>query len=113
MSNYDFYQYISKDRPDVINWKVVVLVFAGILTIIVLVTVFFIIPKYAEDYLNKRVQNSIKNISIRDYKCYADLYNCEDFATQSEAQYVLELCGPMDIHRLDQNFDGKACENLP
>lgn len=49
------------------------------------------------------------------YTCSTNAYNCSDFATQAEAQVVFEQCGGMsnDIHRLDANKDGEACESLP
>ncbi|MBD3319319.1 hypothetical protein GF342_05415 [Candidatus Woesearchaeota archaeon] len=44
-----------------------------------------------------------------------DLYNCDDFSTQFEAQQVFESSGGIanDVHRLDGDGDGIACENLP
>lgn len=49
------------------------------------------------------------------YTCSSNTYNCGDFKTKAEAQYVFELCGGAnnDIHRLDQDSDGEACETLP
>jgi len=38
--------------------------------------------------------------------------DCSDFATQAQAQRVLES-QPGDPHRLDGNGDGEACESLP
>lgn len=49
-------------------------------------------------------------------ECYADLYNCSDFSTQAQAQACHDHCvneGMGDIHRLDQDNDGEACESLP
>lgn len=40
-----------------------------------------------------------------------DLYNCGDFATQEEAQRVLNA-DPSDPHRLDGDNDGWACESV-
>ena len=42
-------------------------------------------------------------------------YNCDDFATQEEAQAVYEKCAKngLDIHGLDRNNDGVACQSLP
>jgi len=42
-------------------------------------------------------------------------YNCDDFNTQEEAQSVHDKCSTngLDIHRLDGNGDGVACQNLP
>ena len=48
--------------------------------------------------------------------CYADLYNCSDFATQAAAQACFDHCMAVvgyDVHRLDGDNDGKACESLP
>ena len=39
-------------------------------------------------------------------------YNCSDFATQQEAQAVLDA-DSRDPHRLDGDSDGLACESLP
>ena len=50
------------------------------------------------------------------YICSSDAYNCSDFATQAEAQAVFDYCvnlGFGDIHRLDGDGNGKACESLP
>lgn len=50
------------------------------------------------------------------YICDHDAYNCSDFNTQAAAQAVFNYCaerGFGDIHRLDQNGDGDACESLP
>ena len=46
-----------------------------------------------------------------EYNCESDTYNCDDFLTQAEAQEVLEYCGE-DIHRLDADGNGLACESL-
>jgi len=49
-------------------------------------------------------------------QCDADLYNCSDFSTQAEAQECYEFCldqGAGDIHKLDYDDDGIACESLP
>lgn len=52
----------------------------------------------------------------RTCSCSADLYNCADFATQEKAQQCFDHCWAQtqtDIHRLDNDGDGIACENLP
>ncbi len=45
----------------------------------------------------------------------ADEYNCSDFETQPQAQAFFEKLGGTsnDIHRLDGDKDGVACESLP
>lgn len=47
--------------------------------------------------------------------CSANIYNCPDFANHSEAQEVYETCfeeAGSDIHDLDGDDDGVACEEL-
>ncbi len=48
--------------------------------------------------------------------CSGNIYNCSDFPTHAAAQacydYCLQVTGT-DIHRLDADHDGLACENLP
>lgn len=48
--------------------------------------------------------------------CSGDLYNCPDFLTHRAAQACYEYCkaqGRGDIHNLDRDNDGIACESLP
>ena len=48
--------------------------------------------------------------------CSGNLYNCSDFRTQREAQACYEYClrqTGRDVHRLDRDRDGRACETLP
>jgi len=47
------------------------------------------------------------------YDCSSNVYNCDDFTTQEEAQAVFDYCGPEDVHRLDNDGDGVVCESLP
>jgi endonuclease YncB( thermonuclease family) len=49
------------------------------------------------------------------YICTSDVYNCSYFKTHAEAQAVYEACGGAshDVHRLDADKDGEACESLP
>lgn len=44
-----------------------------------------------------------------------DEYNCDDFATQEEAQAKMDQCTAegRDVNRLDGDNDGVACESLP
>jgi hypothetical protein len=55
------------------------------------------------------------SVDASGYTCSANTYNCSDFATHAEAQAVYEQCGGAsnDIHKLDSNKDGEACESLP
>lgn len=46
--------------------------------------------------------------------CTSDALNCTDFQTQASAQACFNFCiaqGAGDIHKLDQNNDGVACES--
>ncbi len=54
-------------------------------------------------------------LTPEEYVCTSDEYNCSDFETQEEAQAAFEACGgpETDIHKLDQDNDGIACESLP
>jgi len=48
--------------------------------------------------------------------CSGDIYNCIDFATQAQAQACYDHCWQItgyDIHKLDRDKDGLACEALP
>lgn len=50
-----------------------------------------------------------------EYICSSDYYNCGDFSKHSEAQAVYDYCksqGKGDIHQLDRDDDGDACESL-
>jgi micrococcal nuclease len=49
------------------------------------------------------------------HTCTYNAYNCSDFVTQPEAQSVYEACGGInsDVHFLDADGDGLACETLP
>ncbi len=49
-------------------------------------------------------------------ECSSDSYNCKDFSTHAQAQSVYECCMTQvgyDVHGLDGDDDGKACESLP
>ena len=50
----------------------------------------------------------------KEYSCEKNIYNCNDFDSRAEAQKVLDLCGGIakDIHGLDVDRDGIACESL-
>jgi len=54
-------------------------------------------------------------IQTGNCECSSNTYNCTDFKTHAEAQALFECCGGTknDIHRLDSDSDGLACESLP
>lgn len=48
--------------------------------------------------------------------CSGNLYNCADFSSHASAQACYNYCisiGRGDVHRLDADSDGSACESLP
>ena len=48
--------------------------------------------------------------------CSGNIYNCDDFRLQPHAQACFDYCvaqGVGDIHKLDADDDGMACEHLP
>lgn len=48
--------------------------------------------------------------------CSGNLYNCKDFRTHADAQACHDYCMDQvgrDIHKLDGDNDGEACESLP
>lgn len=48
--------------------------------------------------------------------CSSDSYNCSSFSSHASAQRCFNYCreqGRGDIHRLDGDNDGSACESLP
>ena len=49
------------------------------------------------------------------YDCSHNSYNCSNFKSQAEAQYVFDLCGGSgnDVHKLDSDGDRRVCESLP
>lgn len=48
-------------------------------------------------------------------ECKVNTFNCDDFSTQAQAQSLFMKCGGVgnDVHHLDQDKDGIACETLP
>jgi len=76
----------------------------GILILIIIgVFVFFIL-----------ISDEKEIIVDSRYNCESNTYNCDDFETQSEAQTIYKECGGVnnDIHQLDKDGNGLACESL-
>ena len=58
-------------------------------------------------------KNTTSNVNCY---CTSNTYNCSDFQTHIEAQNLYNCCLQKvgtDIHRLDRDKDGSACESLP
>lgn len=48
--------------------------------------------------------------------CSFNAYNCSDFSSQASAQACHDFCWAQvgfDVHELDSDDDGEACESLP
>lgn len=78
------------------------------------------LPQNQNVNYNTQPQNRNENsgntqTSTSTYQCSSNRYNCSDFSTQREAQNALEYCMQKvgkDIHDLDRDSDGIACETL-
>ncbi len=47
--------------------------------------------------------------------CTHDVYNCSDFDSRADAQSCFDYCYDIagyDVHGLDSDSDGEACESL-
>ena len=110
------YPYIAESGPT--NWTVVVMLIAGILIVFIFITIFFFIPDYIRGYLSDLTQQRINNLEKNNtvsYGCSSDIYNCSNFSTQAGAQDVFNWCvsvGAGDVHQLDKDGNGVACEGL-
>jgi len=51
-------------RPSTINWNIVLLIAAGIIILVTLITIFFIVPKVAEEVLNKKIQTGFSGLNL-------------------------------------------------
>ena len=76
------------------------------------VLIIFVVIPLISDGKNDNNQTAPAG-SGEEYNCDTDTYNCADFTTQSEAQAVFDACGPGDVHGLDADGNGEACESLP
>jgi len=64
----------------------------------------------------EEVEEPTSESTSEDIICSSNVYNCSDFSTHAEAQNVYEYCLEKvgkDVHRLDGDDDGSACESLP
>ena len=70
-------------------------------------------------FVSLSVTNNKANLVLAasgNCQCSGNLYNCDDFSTHEDAQACYDKCKRetgADIHRLDRDKDGVACESLP
>ena len=60
------------------------------------------------------IQKNASADFIPEQGCSYDVYNCDDFQSQAKAQEAFETCGGIenDLHNLDKDGNGIACEGL-
>ncbi len=68
----------------------------------------------AEQKAKKEKLGIWKKLTSSKYICTTNVYNCNDFTNQAEAQRAFDYCGGTsnDIHKLDKNKDGIVCGSL-
>lgn len=68
-----------------------------------------------EEKKDSEPKEEVKSEDSGDVICSRNTYNCTHFKTKEEAQKVYDQCGGVgnDIHQLDRNKDGAACDSLP
>ena len=67
------------------------------------------------DTTSPDVENSVVEDTTTDFVCSSNIYNCSDFSSQGKAQQVFDYCISQvstDIHKLDGDGNGLACESL-
>jgi micrococcal nuclease len=70
------------------------------------------------EYRHPKAMAAVKKAAVQGTPCdcSSNRYNCPDFKTQEEAQRCYEYCLKVkgyDVHKLDRDKDGRACESLP
>ncbi|MFA6474758.1 MAG: thermonuclease family protein [Patescibacteria group bacterium] len=73
-------------------------------------------PKSSTNFFSTAEVPTDNTDDTSDIICSSDVYNCSDFSTQTDAQNVYDYCMIQvgsDIHGLDSDDDGEACETLP
>ncbi len=76
----------------------------GIIFIFLLLFLLFGCTQKENNYVEQK-----DSIELKSIDCSYNIYNCSDFKTQKEAQKIFEQC-EKDIHDLDRDDDGVACE---
>ena len=78
-----------------------------IIKLIIAILLFSLLFGCTESYVE---ESPSLEFQTETNECSYNTYNCSDFKTQKEAQKVFEICS-IDIHDLDRDNDGLACEN--
>ena len=109
MPSHTYPQYPYTQQPT--NWPVIILGILGIIILIGIIWYFVVNPLFQ---VSEEVNNLLNETQGQEtiYDCSSDVYNCGNFTTQAEAQAVFDACGTGDIHQLDADGNGEACESL-
>ncbi|MCR4327004.1 MAG: excalibur calcium-binding domain-containing protein [Nanoarchaeota archaeon] len=109
------------------NWLLTITITFGVIVLLILV-IFVVIPGFnnknevnnsipvnqsINQSTNQSINQSNNTNNPNNFVCDVDFYNCNNFTTRTKAQAVYNACLPGDIHGLDNNGDGEACESLP
>ncbi len=96
------------------NLKVLLIILLVIFILALLLFVIQLISKKSTVIdLDSEIQKEIDELFEHNI-CTEDVYNCNDFSTQEQAQETFELCGGTnnDVHGLDGDNDGVVCVSL-
>jgi len=102
------------------NWPLIILITIAAIILISFV-VYFIINKSSSgsDSNSFDTQGADQGIAVGEpnpngYDCTEDIYNCDNFTTQSEAQVAFDSCFEEngDVWNLDNDGDGRVCEGM-
>jgi hypothetical protein len=65
--------------------------------------------------LSTPVDDSVGTVIMASCDCSGNTLNCADFSNRASAHACFQACGGVsnDVHGLDQDKDGSACEDLP
>lgn len=72
--------------------------------------------EYRHSKRKRRTDQPVSSSSGSGCDCSGNRYNCSDFKTQNQAQACFDYCMRVkgyDVHKLDRDQDGRACESLP
>ena len=82
--------------------------------IVIIILLALLVTGYSIIRSNFRSANDKINANDES-DCSSDIYDCTDFANQEIAQITYSRCMNevgYDVHNLDKDDDGKACESL-
>ncbi len=74
-----------------------------------------VLDDWIDMYYDYKLDKEFMVIEGIEYDCTYNRYNCADFPEWADAQNVFAYCksdGKGDIHHLDLDYDGTACDLL-